>query len=218
MPAGAAEDAFQLIDDALVAAHRAIQALQVAVDDKDQVVEFFPGSDAESAEGIHLVGLAIPDERPDLAVSFLDQAAVLEVAHEARLVDRVERADAHGNGGKAPEIRHQPGMGIGRQPRLSPQFVAEVQQALVIKPSFEVSARIDTWRSVALKVDKVARLISVGGVEEMLVAHFQQGGQRGVGGEMATDAASFLFWPCTMAIAFQRIRASSRSSSLRSPG
>jgi len=83
-------------------------------------------------------------------------------------------------------------MRIGRQSRLAPQFVAEVQQAVVIKPSFEISARIDTWGSVALKVDKVARLISIGGMEEMLVAHFQQGGQGGVGGEVATDPGILL--------------------------
>ena len=66
--------------------------------------------------------------------------------------------------------------------------MTEVQQALVIKPAFEVGARINTRRSMSLKVDKVARLVAVGGVEEMLVAHFQQGGQRGIGREMAADA------------------------------
>jgi hypothetical protein len=39
VPAGAAEDAFEFLDDLAVAAHRAVEALQVAVDDEDQVVE-----------------------------------------------------------------------------------------------------------------------------------------------------------------------------------
>ena len=39
VPAGAAEIGFQLLDDLAVAAHRAVEALQVAVDDEDQVVE-----------------------------------------------------------------------------------------------------------------------------------------------------------------------------------
>src|ERR1700722_20265723 len=76
MPACAAEDTFQLIDDSLVAAHRAVQPLQVAVHYKEQVVEFFPGGDSKRAQRIHLVGFAIPNKRPYLAVSFLNQVAV----------------------------------------------------------------------------------------------------------------------------------------------
>src|SRR3984885_5611852 len=159
MPTSAAEDTFQLIDDALITAYRTVQALQVAVDYKDQVVEFFPGGDSERAQRVHFVGFAIPNKRPDLAVSFLNQAAVLEVAHEARLVDRVEGSNAHGNRGEAPKLRHQPGMGIGRHPGLAPQFVAEVKQAIIVKPSFHVGPRIDTRGGMDLKVDKVPMLI-----------------------------------------------------------
>ena len=43
VPAGAAERRFELLDDLAVAAHRAVEALQVAVDDEDQVVELFAG-------------------------------------------------------------------------------------------------------------------------------------------------------------------------------
>src|SRR4029453_16731400 len=39
VPAGAAEDRLQLLDDLAVAAHRAVETLQVAVDYEDQVVE-----------------------------------------------------------------------------------------------------------------------------------------------------------------------------------
>ena len=39
VPAGAAEVALQLLDDLAIAAHRAVQALQVAVDDEDQVIQ-----------------------------------------------------------------------------------------------------------------------------------------------------------------------------------
>src|ERR1700685_3522718 len=41
VPAGAAEDALQLLDDLPVAAHRPVETLQVAVDDKREVVELF---------------------------------------------------------------------------------------------------------------------------------------------------------------------------------
>ena len=40
VPADAAEDGFELLDDLSVAADRAVEPLQVAVDDEDQVVQF----------------------------------------------------------------------------------------------------------------------------------------------------------------------------------
>ena len=41
IPAGAAEDGFEFLNDLAVAANRAIEALQVAVDDEDEIVESF---------------------------------------------------------------------------------------------------------------------------------------------------------------------------------
>ena len=66
VPAGAAEDRLELLDDLAVAAHRAVEALQVAVDDEDQVVELFARRQADRAERLGLVGLAVAEERPDL--------------------------------------------------------------------------------------------------------------------------------------------------------
>ena len=143
IPAGAAEDAFEFVDDALVAAHRAVEALQVAVDDEDEVVELFARGDGDGAEGIDFVRFAIADKGPDLARGFLDQAAVLEIAHEARLIDRVQRADAHRNCGEAPEIRHQPWVRIGRKAGLVAQFVAEVLEVVVGEAAFKIRACVD---------------------------------------------------------------------------
>ena len=67
VPAGAAEARFELLDDLAVAAHRAVEALQVAVDDQDQVVELLARREADRAERLGLVGLAVAEERPDLA-------------------------------------------------------------------------------------------------------------------------------------------------------
>ena len=52
VPAGAAEIAFQLLDDLAVAAHRAVEALQVAVDDEDQVVELLAAGQRDGAEAL----------------------------------------------------------------------------------------------------------------------------------------------------------------------
>ena len=61
--------AFQLLDDLAVAAHRAVEPLQVAVDDEDQVVELLAAGQRDGAQALGLVGLAVAQERPDLARS-----------------------------------------------------------------------------------------------------------------------------------------------------
>ena len=88
VPAGAAEGGFEFLDDLAVAAHGAIEALQVAVDDKDQVVELFARGQGDGAQGFGLVRFAVAQESPDLGVGLRDDAAIFQVAREARLVDR----------------------------------------------------------------------------------------------------------------------------------
>ena len=68
VPAGAAEHAFELLDDLAVAAHRAVEPLQVAVDDEDQVVELLAAAERDRAERLGLVALAVAQERPHLAI------------------------------------------------------------------------------------------------------------------------------------------------------
>jgi hypothetical protein len=66
VPAGAAEVALQLLDDLAVAAHRAVQPLQVAVDDEDQVVQLLARGQRDRAQRLRLVRLAVAQEGPDL--------------------------------------------------------------------------------------------------------------------------------------------------------
>ena len=91
VPAGAAEAALELLDDLAVAAHGAVEALQVAVHHHDQVIEPLAGRDVDGAEHLGLVGLAVADEDPDLAAVGRLQAAVLQVLGEACLVDAARR-------------------------------------------------------------------------------------------------------------------------------
>ena len=107
VPAGAAERGLELLDDLAVAADRAVEPLQVAVDDEGQVVEPFARRDVERAERLGLVGLAVAEERPDARVRGVEQAAVVEVAVVAGLVDRADRAEAHRDRRELPEVRHQ---------------------------------------------------------------------------------------------------------------
>ena len=108
VPAGAAERRLELLDDLAVAADRAVEPLQVAVDDEDQVVELLARRQRDRAERFGLVGLAVAEERPDLRVGRRLQPAILQVADEARLVDRHDRAEPHRDRGIFPEVGHQP--------------------------------------------------------------------------------------------------------------
>jgi hypothetical protein len=64
VPARAAEERLELLDDLAVAAHRAVEPLQVAVDDEGEVVQLLAGGQPDRAERLGLVHLAVAAERP----------------------------------------------------------------------------------------------------------------------------------------------------------
>ena len=156
-------------------------------DDENQVVELFARCQGERAHRLGLVHFAIAQETPDFARRGYDEAAIFEVAHEARLIDGINRAEAHGNRGETPEIRHQPGVRVGRKPRRVAQFVAEILEVILRQPPFQEGARVNARRSVALEINQIAGLLAVFGVEKVVEAHFEQRGQRSVGGNVAAD-------------------------------
>jgi len=64
VPACAPEKCFEFLDDLAVATDRAVQPLQIAIDDPGQIVEFLSGGESDRTEGFRFVGLAIAEERP----------------------------------------------------------------------------------------------------------------------------------------------------------
>jgi hypothetical protein len=178
-----------------VAAHRAVQPLEVAVDHEDQVVQLLIGGDTQGAGRFRLVGLAIAQKRPNLARGWLEQPPLLQIPHEARLVDGVDRPQPHRDRRKLPEIRHQPGMRVRGQARVFAQLVTEVLEMLVVEPPLQVGPRVDTRRGVPLEVDQIPGLVAIGRAKEVVEAHFDQGGERGVGGDVAADAVVVIVGP-----------------------
>src|SRR5262249_28387127 len=87
VPASAPEDRFELLHDLAVAANRAVEPLQVAVDDEDQVVELLARGERDRAERLRLVRLAVAEKRPDLLIRWRLEPAVLEVLRRAGLVN-----------------------------------------------------------------------------------------------------------------------------------
>ena len=110
----------------------------------------------DGAERFRFVHFAVAEEGPDFAAGGFLQAAIFQILDEARVIDRLDRAQAHRDGGELPEIGHQPGMRIGRQTAAGLQFAAEILQLLHRDAAFEKSARVDSRRGVSLEIDDVA--------------------------------------------------------------
>ena len=186
VPAGAAEVGLELLDDLAVAAHRAVEALQVAVDDEDQVVQALAAGHADRAERLRLVHLAVAHEGPDLAPGGLGQAAALQVLHEAGLVDRHQRAQAHRDGRELPEVRHQPRVRVGGQP-VAADLHAEVAHLLLGDAPLEERPRVDAGAGVTLHEDQVAAVAVRRRVPEVVEAGLVEDRGRLVARDVAAE-------------------------------
>jgi hypothetical protein len=115
VPACSAEEAFKLLDDLAVAAHRTVEPLQVAVDHEVEIVEPVIRSHLKLAAAFDLVHLTITEERPHLLVAGILDSAIREVTVELSLVDRIDRPKTHRDGRELPEIGHEPRVRIRRK-------------------------------------------------------------------------------------------------------
>ena len=188
VPTGAAENRFQFLNDFSVAAHWAVEPLQVAVHDEDQVVEPLARSQRDRTQRLRFIHFAVAQKRPDLAAGGLLQSAILEILDEARVVDRLNRPQSHRNRRELPEIRHEPGMRIGAESSAGLQFAAEVLQLLLGDAAFEIGTRVHSGRGVALEVNYVAVAILGLRAEEMIESDFIQRGGGGKSRDMSANA------------------------------
>jgi hypothetical protein len=168
----------ELLDDLAVAAHRAVEALQVAVHDEDQVVELLAACQRDRAEALGLVRLAVADERPHLAALARQDFPIFEVFEEAGLVDGHQRPEAHRDGREVPELRHQARVRIrGEAPAV--HLPAEMVELLFGDAALEERARVDAGRRVALEVDQIAAEVRGRRAKEMIEADVVEGRGRG---------------------------------------
>ena len=188
VPAGAAEVRLELLDDLAVAAHRAVQALQVGVDDEREVVQALLRGELEHAAALRLVHLAVAEERPDVLAGGVLDAAHLQVLVEPGLVDRRGGAEAHRHGRELPEVGHEPRVRVGRQPAVRPGLLlAERVELLRGQASLEERPRVHAGRRVALEVDLVAAARVVLAAEEVVQPDLVQRRDRRVGRDVAAD-------------------------------
>jgi hypothetical protein len=113
VPARATEQALQLRNNLAISAHRPVQALEVAVDDEGQIVEPFARGKRKASDRFRLVHLAIAEDAPHMSRLGVGETTMLEIAEKTSLIDRGDWPDAHRARWRLPEIRHEPGMGIG---------------------------------------------------------------------------------------------------------
>ena len=184
VPPGAAELALQLLDDLPVAAHRAVEPLEVGVHDEDQVVELLAPGHADGAHGLRLVHLAVARQRPDLAARGLREAAVVQVLHEPGLVDGHEGPEPHRHRGEVPEPRHEPRVGVGGEP-LAVHLLPEVVELVLGEEPEQEGAGVDARRRVALDEDQVAALVLPGRAPEVVVPDVVEHRPRREAGDVA---------------------------------
>ncbi|EME17209.1 arginase/agmatinase/formimionoglutamate hydrolase, arginase family protein [Rhodococcus triatomae BKS 15-14] len=191
VPAGTAEERLQLLDDLAVAADRAVEALQVAVDDEGEVVESFGGGDVREATRFRLVHLAVAEECPHVLLRGVLQAAVVQVVVEASLVDGVHRAQAHRHRGELPEIGQQAWVRVGREAAAGLRMARLLTEAVHLRggdAALEEGASVDAGGGVALDEDVVAAAGVVLAAEEVVEPDLVQGGGGCVGGDVAAHA------------------------------
>ena len=145
IPTGAEKRRFQFLDNLAVTPDRSVESLQVAVDDKNQVVQFFAHRHGDRAQRFRFIRFTVTEETPDLAIVGRDDPAVLHVTAVTSLVNRHHRAQTHRDCRELPEIRHQPWMRI-RWQAVAANFAAKRPQSLLIEPTFEKGARVDAGR------------------------------------------------------------------------
>ena len=193
VPAGAAERRFEFLDDLAVAAHRAVEALQVAVDDEHEVVELLARRERDRAERLGLVALAVAEERPHAAAARVVDLAVLEVAVEPGVVERGDRAEPHRHRRELPEVGHQARVRVGRQTlAAAADLTPEVVEVVVGEAALEVGAGVDAGRGVALEVHVVAGRAVVLAAEEVVEADLVQRRRAGERRQVAADAVGVL--------------------------
>ena len=193
VPARTTEGGLEFLDDLAVAAHRTVEALQVAVDDEHEVVELLTGGERDRSERLRFVALPVAEEGPHAAAAGVVDLAVLQIAVEAGVVQRGDRSEAHRHRGELPEVGHQPWVRVRRQAlALASDLAAEVVEVVVGETTLEVRTGVDAGRGVSLEVDVIARCAVVLAAEEVVEADLVQRRRAGEGREVTTDAVGVL--------------------------
>ncbi|MNI38117.1 hypothetical protein D3C73_922470 [compost metagenome] len=124
---------------------------------------------------------------------------MVQVTHEARLVDRTDRTDAHRASGELPEVRHQPRVRVARQPPSTLSTRADLLPIMLqvpfFKAPFQIRSCIHAGRRVRLVEHQVTAAAVGTGLEKMVEAHLEQIGGAGITGNVAAELTVGLIGP-----------------------
>ena len=190
VPASTFEDAFQFVDDLAVTGDRAVKTLQVTVDNEDQIIQFFTGSDGDRTFGFRFVHFTVAEERVNGLFRGIFQATVFQIFQEFSLVNSTNRTQTHRYGRELPEFRHQFRVRIGRE-AIAVNFLTEVIQLLLSQTTFQESTSVHARGDVALEVNQVAAILLVACTEEVVKAHIINGCGRLEGRHVAAQFEVF---------------------------
>ena len=104
------------------------------------------------------------------------------------MIDGLDWAQSHGDGGEFPKVGHEPGMRIGTQATGGLQFAAKVLQFLFGNAAFEICAGIDSGGGMTLKVDNVAVAAFSLCTKKMIEGDFVERGGGGEGRNVSANA------------------------------
>ena len=111
----------------------------------------------------------------------------MQVAVEGGLLDRVDRADAHGDRRELPEVLHRPRVRVGGHAVLGGDLLAEAVEVLLAEAAHREGAGVDAGGGMSLEEDVVAAAGVAAPAEEVVEAHLVHRGDGGVGGEVPAD-------------------------------
>ena len=188
VPASTTEEALEFLNDLAVAANGAVESLEVAVDHEVEVVEPIVGRPLQSASAFDFIHFAVAKERPDLLVACVLDTAMGQVAVRLRLIDRVDRAEAHRDGRKLPELRHEARVRIaGESVRGTRLLLPEAVELVFAQASLEKRASVHSGRGVSLIENLVAAASVILTTEKVVVPDLIEGCGTGIGRDVAAD-------------------------------
>lgn len=168
------EDVFQFVDDFVVIGDRVVKTLQVIVDNEDQVIQFFTGSDGDRIFGFRFVYFIVIEERVNGLFRGIFQVTVFQIFQEFSLVNSINRIQIYRYGRELLEFRYQFRVRIGREV-IVVNFLTEVIQLFLSQTIFQESTSVYVRGDVVLEVNQVVVILFVACTEEVVKVYIING-------------------------------------------
>lgn len=161
------KDVFQFVNNFVIIGDWVIKMLQVIVDNKDQVVQFFMGGDGDCVFGFWFIYFVVVEEGVNGLFRGIFQVMVFQIFQEFCLVDSIDWVQFYRDGWELLEFWYQFWVWIGREVIVM-YFLMEVIYLFLGQMIFQECVSVDVWRDVVLEVYQVVVILFVVCMEEMV--------------------------------------------------